>query len=445
MACAVAAATVVSEEIVQAQFARMRSLKLQLDDVTLEASKLKAELTTQQAAHTMEILNQANAHQEERRILLQKTKEMAHATAAAAAATEKTLRNQLLHWNLMANMTTTVNGSLEQKLVDATFTASCLREKVEGLQLSGFELLQELEEVKEQAPFPSPTRFKVGTLLPDLLKTLDSKTEYKNQFSPTGVNLGEGGFSKVVEVTQISTGRLCAVKTLDARKKARTFMELFATFQLRHDNLVETLGIFLTNRNEVSVVMPRMVLSLDHLVDERPLAHHLTAFVVSQVARALRYIHGMDMAHKDVKPANILIGNDGSVKLADFGLVEVVYLGTALYDTNGTSGFMAPEQLRGAGHDQLSDIWSLGVSTFHCLNGSNYVDAEECVVQLLIDGVRGVPANYGSPEISKYFDGVLELNPKERWTAADVMECDFITTVARDAQEEFLAYVLLAV
>ncbi|KAI9353613.1 kinase-like domain-containing protein [Obelidium mucronatum] len=359
-------------------------------------------------------------------------------TAQAAA-------DSAMRMSLLSGITSQVISSLEQKQEESILEVSSLREQVADMHLSIRELTRELDEVKEDAKLPCPSKFKVGTLLPELLKTLDTKTDYTKQFSLTGVHLGEGGFSKVVELTQVATGRLCAAKKLDVRKQARTYMEVFATIHLRHDNIVEALGVFQTNRNEVTVVMPRLVMSLDKLVDERPLAHEFTAFVVSQVACALKYIHGMEMVHKDVKPANILIGFDGAVQLADFGLVEVVYKGSSLYDTNGTGGFMAPEQIRGVGHDQLSDIWSLGVSAFHCLNGSNYVDVEECVVQLLIDGVRGVPANYGTPEISEFFDGVLEMNPKERWSAADVMECDFITAVSSGVQDEFLAYILTVV
>jgi serine/threonine protein kinase len=94
--------------------------------------------------------------------------------------------------------------------------------------------------------------------------------------------------------------------------------------------------------------------------------------VVSEVASALAYMHGRGVIHRDVKPANILFAQDGSVKLTDFGIARV--LGSpGLTQTGllmGTAPYLSPEQVRGAPPTPASDVYALGLVLLEALSGT---------------------------------------------------------------------------
>ncbi len=114
--------------------------------------------------------------------------------------------------------------------------------------------------------------------------------------------------------------------------------------------------------------------SLEQILQERgkPLPVKETLAIAAQACDGLAYAHEMGVVHRDVKPSNLMIGNDGRLKIMDFGIarvqgsVRLTRSGTAV----GTPLYMSPEQCRGGEGDERSDIYSLGVVLYEMLAGA---------------------------------------------------------------------------
>ncbi len=113
---------------------------------------------------------------------------------------------------------------------------------------------------------------------------------------------------------------------------------------------------------------------LDDLIKEwNPLPLPVVCYIFYEVARGLHYAHKNGVLHRDVKPANIMIGKDGCVKITDFGLATSTDLPnlTLQQSTVGTPAYMSPEQAMGKKVDVRSDIFSLGVTIYEICAGFN--------------------------------------------------------------------------
>ncbi len=209
--------------------------------------------------------------------------------------------------------------------------------------------------------------------------------------------LGRGAMGAVYEAKQISLDRLVALKTIrgrlagNASSLARFTREAYAAAQLTHHNVVQIYDFGEDDgRHFFSMEWVRGGPLSDLVREKGVIDPRLAAGYALQAARGLQFAHRNGMVHRDVKPANLLLSDDGVVKVADLGLVkipdqvdgdpeslsyshsgsqsgtEVTMQGTAV----GTPAYMAPEQsLDAAGVDHRADIYSLGCSLFFLLTG----------------------------------------------------------------------------
>lgn len=192
--------------------------------------------------------------------------------------------------------------------------------------------------------------------------------------------LGEGGMSWVFAAVRAATGEHVALKILkpaaaaSPRTRAQFVREAKLLKGLRHENLVEGY--------EVGRIRGFYFLSLeavdgDSLLDyiDRGQAFDEDAalYVVLQISRVLDYLRGNGIVHRDIKPGNILVTHDNTVKLCDLGLAGTTNgEGGADEDetTVGTVQYLSPEQARGNRDlDVRSDIYSLGVTLYHLVLG----------------------------------------------------------------------------
>jgi serine/threonine-protein kinase len=163
-----------------------------------------------------------------------------------------------------------------------------------------------------------------------------------------------------------------------------------------------------------------------HLQDDGRLAADQVVFVGLGVARALAVAHGRGVLHRDVKPANVLLGRDGSIKLTDFSIADFVVALAGEEGVFGTPGFIAPEVIKFQRYSEQGDLFALGATLYKAVTGvlpygtGNYL-------QRICRTTRGKPEPLRdhAPETPEALEGLihelLAKHPEERpCDAADV-------------------------
>ncbi|HEY1595153.1 MAG TPA: serine/threonine-protein kinase [Thermoleophilaceae bacterium] len=187
--------------------------------------------------------------------------------------------------------------------------------------------------------------------------------------------LGSGGAATVFLCEDERLGRKVAVKRMHAHSpediQARLRREARLGASLSHPNLV---SVFDTETYEEGVFIVMEYVEGETLADalvRGPLDGARTIAVLRGVASALDNVHAQGIVHRDVKPANVLLGSDGSVKLADLGvgLATDVTRITQSGQVLGTPAYMSPEQIDGATPTAATDIYALGALAYEMLSG----------------------------------------------------------------------------
>lgn len=190
--------------------------------------------------------------------------------------------------------------------------------------------------------------------------------------------IASGGTSTVYRGLDVRLDRPVALKVMDARYAGD---EQFLTrFRLEARAVAR-----LNNRALVAVYdqgkdgrPPFLVMELieggtlrELLIERGPMPPHAVVAVLRPVLGGLAAAHRAGLVHRDVKPENILISDDGDVKLADFGLVRAV-AAASITSTGvilGTAAYLSPEQVRDGNADPRSDVYSVGVLVYELLTG----------------------------------------------------------------------------
>ncbi len=236
--------------------------------------------------------------------------------------------------------------------------------------------------------------------------------------------LGEGGMGEVYLAEDIRLKRQVAIKflpehlTKDKQNVKRFEREAEAAASLNHPNIV-TIYDIIDSDNQICIVMEFVDgKSLRDMITRNQIGIIDSIDIIKQICEGLAKAHQAGIVHRDIKPDNILIGNDGRVKILDFGLAKLrgVSKLTAETSTVGTTHYMSPEQLQGKEVDQRSDIWSLGIVMYEMITGEPPFRGEyESVVTYSILNDEPKLVENIPPELQIIIKKALNKNSEQRF------------------------------
>ncbi len=191
-------------------------------------------------------------------------------------------------------------------------------------------------------------------------------------------NIGVGGFGRVFKVKHKKNGKIYAIKVVDKAKVMESNLadqmklEVRIMYSLNHPHIIKLYNHF-EDEDSFYLVMEYAAkgqlytkLKLMGRLDER-----LTAQYIRELVSAIEYLHSLNppIIHRDIKPENILLDEDESTKLCDFGWSNFNNSQKKRTTYCGTQEYLAPEMIKQSGHDETLDHWGIGVLMFELLTG----------------------------------------------------------------------------
>uniref|UniRef100_A0A8C5H1B7 non-specific serine/threonine protein kinase n=1 Tax=Gouania willdenowi TaxID=441366 RepID=A0A8C5H1B7_GOUWI len=256
--------------------------------------------------------------------------------------------------------------------------------------------------------------------------------------------LGDGAFGKVYKAKNKETGALAAAKVIETKSEEELedyMVEIDILAKCDHRYIVKLLDAFYHD-NKLWIMIefcPGGAVDATMLELDRGLTESQIKVVCRQMLEALGYLHKMKIIHRDLKAGNILLMQDGDIKLADFGVSAKNTKTLQRRDSFiGTPYWMAPEvvmceTMKDAPYDYKADIWSLGITLIE-LAQIEPPHHELNPMRVLLKIAKSDPPTLEQPhkwsqEFKDFLKKALDKNPESRPTASQLMEHPFVRSV----------------
>ncbi len=261
----------------------------------------------------------------------------------------------------------------------------------------------------------------IGRLLEDRYEILDV--------------LGVGGMAVVYKAKCHKLNRMVAIKVLkddfleDADFRGRFHAEGQAVAMLSHPNIVSVYDVSSTDKADYIVMELIEGITLKQYIEKKgALNWKETLHFASQIAKALEHAHSRGIVHRDIKPHNIMVLRNGSVKVADFGIARGIAKGNTLKkEALGSVHYISPEQAKGDHVDARSDIYSLGVVMYEMATGKQPYEGSS-PVNVALQHINGTPTlptalNSAIPTgLEQIIMKAMAQNPADRYSSAEELQ-----------------------
>ena len=253
--------------------------------------------------------------------------------------------------------------------------------------------------------------------------------------------IGIGGMADVYKAVDIMEDRTVAVKILKNEfSENEEFLRRFrneskAIAVLSHPNIVKIYDVGFSDEIQYIVMEYIDGITLKEFIEQQGVLRWKDAIhFITQVLRALQHAHDRGIVHRDIKPQNIMLFSDGTIKVMDFGIARFSRSdGKTLSDkTIGSVHYISPEQARGDITDEKSDIYSVGVMLYEMLTGKKPFDADNPVavalmhMQEVAKNPRELVSTIPEP-LEEIVYHAMERNPSRRYQSASEMIKDIET------------------
>ena len=246
--------------------------------------------------------------------------------------------------------------------------------------------------------------------------------------------IGIGGMAVVYKARCHRLNRLVAIKILkddycqDDEFRNRFHAESQAVAMLGHPNIVSVYDVSTTGGADYIVMELIEGISLKQYMEKKGVLNWKeTLHFGIQIAKALEHAHSRGVVHRDIKPHNIMVLKNGSVKVADFGIARLMSKGNTLTkEALGSVHYISPEQAKGGRVDNRSDLYSLGVVMYEMMAGRPPYDGESPVAVAIqhINGGAPMPSTL-NPNIPGGLEQIImkamSLEPNNRYASATQM------------------------
>jgi serine/threonine protein phosphatase PrpC len=263
---------------------------------------------------------------------------------------------------------------------------------------------------------------------------------FDERFEITDI-ISRSGMSSVYKATDLKTGRIVALKV--PLLKLESDPAFFSRFEreeeigraLDHPGILKIIPIDPKERSRPYLVMEYLQ---GHTLDEimqitKPMPEADALRIVGRVCDALEYLHTHGVVHRDLKPQNIMLCNDGSLRIMDFGIAKAATSKRITFGgfspTLGTPDYMAPEQVKGQRGDERTDIYSLGAILYEMVTGRLPFEGQNAyqVMNARLVGDPVAPRAHNPalrPEVEEIVLHAMARTPADRYQSAAAFKAD---------------------
>jgi len=232
--------------------------------------------------------------------------------------------------------------------------------------------------------------------------------------------LGRGGMGVVWLAEDQVIGRRVALKELRTTETERVLSEVRTAGRLNSPNVVAIHDVIADGGATYIVMELVEAPTLTDLMARRTFSEDEVAGIALQTLSALEAAHAAGIVHRDVKPSNIMVASDGTVKLADFGIARAMDDPglTATGGIMGSPGYMAPELFAGQRPSPASDLWALGATVFHAIEGHSPFQRDTTAATMHAIMYEEPVIRRARGPLADVITGLLHQHPDRRLTAA---------------------------